>query len=196
MIDTRSVYTLGQVASVCGCTAKTVRNWCETGLLEHYRVPGGRDRRIHHAALVRFLRANGMLPPAVSASLLLVGVEGPLAGGLAALLAGEGPWRLSVAPGPFGAGLLAATDRFDLAVIDLAVGRVEAWDVASSLRRLEPHRDLPLVCIAPEDGIDTLALASAGFAECLLKPVEPQTLAASVRRLALPPAKPRPERKP
>ena len=55
------VYTTGQVARMCSVAPRTVsHNWCDSGRLQHYRIPGTMDRRIPHGALVKFLRDHGM----------------------------------------------------------------------------------------------------------------------------------------
>lgn len=59
------MFTTHQVARVCHVSDRTVKNWCDRGTLEGYRLPPGPGekygpRRVTRAALVKFLKANGM----------------------------------------------------------------------------------------------------------------------------------------
>lgn len=60
-----SVFGTSQVARLCNVSDKTVKNWCDRGILESYRLPTGPGkqegaRRVKREALVKFLKANGM----------------------------------------------------------------------------------------------------------------------------------------
>lgn len=60
-----NVFSTSQVARLCSVSDKTVKNWCDRGILESYRLPTGPGkqegaRRVKRAALVSFLKANGM----------------------------------------------------------------------------------------------------------------------------------------
>lgn len=61
-------YSTGQVARLVGVAPRTVAMWCDTGVLDSYRIPRGfgtkagdaGDRRVTRAALVKFLQEHGM----------------------------------------------------------------------------------------------------------------------------------------
>lgn len=57
---TLEVFTSGQVARLCKVGPKTACAWFDKGLLRGYRIPGGRDRRVLRADLIRFLKDNAM----------------------------------------------------------------------------------------------------------------------------------------
>lgn len=52
--------TTGQIAKFCNVAPKTVSNWCDSGRLKCYRIPGSRDRRVLGPDFVAFLEASGM----------------------------------------------------------------------------------------------------------------------------------------
>ncbi len=57
----KDVYSTGEVAAVCGVSGTMVRKWCDSGALPHFVVPGpGGYRRVTRAALLKFLKDNGM----------------------------------------------------------------------------------------------------------------------------------------
>lgn len=51
----RKVYTTGDVAEICQVSPRTVSSWFDKGLIEGYRIPGSRDRRIPHDSLIKFM---------------------------------------------------------------------------------------------------------------------------------------------
>lgn len=56
-------YTTGQVAKMMKVCPRTVAKWCDNGMIEHYRVPGSRDRRMTKEALIEFVNANAVPMP-------------------------------------------------------------------------------------------------------------------------------------
>jgi excisionase family DNA binding protein len=54
------ILTTGEVAKLVRVSPRTVSKWCDGGLLGHYRIPGGLDRRIPRESLLDFLHKNGM----------------------------------------------------------------------------------------------------------------------------------------
>jgi len=65
-------YTTGKAAKMFGVAARTVSQWCDSGKLNHYRIPTGRknsgienevgDRRILEEDLIAFAKERGLLP--------------------------------------------------------------------------------------------------------------------------------------
>ena len=56
----KDILTTGQVAQICKVAPRTVTKWFDTGQLKGYRIPGGRDRRIPAAELIRFMKTHNM----------------------------------------------------------------------------------------------------------------------------------------
>lgn len=52
------IYTTGKVARICGVHPRTVCNWCDSGQLKFYRIPGSRNRLIPRNQLVAFMSAR------------------------------------------------------------------------------------------------------------------------------------------
>ena len=63
-----TTYTTGEIADICDVAPRTAVGWIDAGLLKGYRIPGSKDRRVHHDDLVAFMRAHGfnesMIPAA------------------------------------------------------------------------------------------------------------------------------------
>jgi excisionase family DNA binding protein len=56
MAKGRNVLTTGEVAKICNVAARTVTKWFDNKLLNGYRIPGSRDRRIPVPELVHFMK--------------------------------------------------------------------------------------------------------------------------------------------
>ena len=54
------IYTLGQVAKICGVANRTAAKWCDAGLLRCYRLPECEHRRILREDLDEFLAERGI----------------------------------------------------------------------------------------------------------------------------------------
>jgi len=59
-IATKEVFRTGEVGKLCRVAPRTVSKWFDSGKLKGYRIPGGQDRRIPRAELIRFLKEHGM----------------------------------------------------------------------------------------------------------------------------------------
>ena len=53
-----NVLTTGDVAKICNVAPRTISKWFDKGLLNGYRIPGSRDRRIPIAELAQFMAAH------------------------------------------------------------------------------------------------------------------------------------------
>jgi excisionase family DNA binding protein len=62
-MDTKMVYTTGEVANLLHIHQTTVIDWAKKGLVKSYRTPGG-HRRIQHDELLNFLDNHHMPIPA------------------------------------------------------------------------------------------------------------------------------------
>jgi excisionase family DNA binding protein len=134
----RSVYTTGQVARICQVAPRTVSKWFDSGRLQGYQIPGGRDRRVPRAALLRFLVENRMDVPEVLGDppVLLVGLPAQEIRGA----------RVSTAPDAFTAGVSAGALMPAVVVIDArGMGRIEAGQLAASAAALPSRPTLFVV---------------------------------------------------
>lgn len=51
---------VGEVASLCGVSTKTVKAWIDAGLLKGWRIPGSLHRRVDRDDLRVFLTNKGL----------------------------------------------------------------------------------------------------------------------------------------
>jgi excisionase family DNA binding protein len=51
----KKVYTTGDVANICNVSSRTVQKWLDEGLLEGYKLPASKDRRVSPKNLREFM---------------------------------------------------------------------------------------------------------------------------------------------
>lgn len=144
------VYTSGQVAKILAVSSRTVNTWCNRGDLDHYRLPGSKDRRITKSALRAFVEAHGLPDELVrdpkSRRAVCVGV---IPDELKNALIDQG-FDVEPREGLFGAGLSFGEGAPSCVVVDLGIGRLDARIIAAK---------------ASVAGVVAVALASGGRAE-------------------------------
>lgn len=59
----KHVYTTTEVARICGVSTRTVQNWIDAGLLQGWKIPGGRERRVNQEPLDAFLAKHKIAKP-------------------------------------------------------------------------------------------------------------------------------------
>ena len=170
------IYTTGQLAKICGVAPRTVSKWIDAGHMRGYKIPGSNDRRVPHAALLHFLRQNGMSTHAVEsavASVLYIGSDGAFCDALASAL-GLDLYDVRRAAGGFEAGVVCREFHPRAAVLDCALGTAEATAIAGHLRTRLPR--VFLAAVANEDACRTVP----GFDETFVRPADPAAVAARV----------------
>lgn len=181
----KKVFTTGQVAKICKVAPRTVSKWFDSGRLRGYRIPGSQDRRIPREHLLRFLKEHGMplgeLEAEVYHKVLVVGAESHMLSTLKEQLREGENFRLEAASSGFEAGIRAESFHPDCIVIDMAVGRIEAGQIAQNLRKSENHISTILVALtSDEPGPE---LSDLGFNDAFKKPFDVALLAERLRRL-------------
>ena len=177
--------TTGQVAKICEVAPRTVIKWFDSGRLRGYRIPGSMDRRIPREHLLRFLKEHGMplgdLEAEVYRKVLVVGADAPLLGVLKDNLRETDGFLIETAASGFEAGMRAESFHPDCIVVDLAVGRIEAGQIAQNLRKSPDHATTLLIALtSDEPGEETYAL---GFNDAFRKPIDGALLADAIRRV-------------
>jgi len=172
----KTVFTTGQVAKICKVAPRTVSKWFDTHKLKGYRIPGSQDRRIPRDELVKFLKRHGMplgeLEEEGRRRLLIVGAEKSLCDRLQELLPEAENYKYG----------LAAFHPHAI-VVDLAMSRSEALQIAHRLRG-DPLPEQPLIlALANEDEPIPEALVELGFDEVFKKPFDVTLLAERIKSI-------------
>jgi excisionase family DNA binding protein len=75
MAKGKSVLSTGEVARICHVSPRTVQKWFDMKLINGYRIPGSRDRRIPRNELIRFMQQNNIPIPATFRNLPTTATE-------------------------------------------------------------------------------------------------------------------------
>lgn len=185
----KKVFTTGQVAKICKVAPRTVSKWFDSGRLKGYRIPGSQDRRIPREQLIRFLKEHGMplgeLEEEEWHKVLIIGAERLFIDRLKEQLPENEDFKYEIANSGFEAGIMAESFHPDTIVIDLALGRSEALQIAANLRRNPQYEQTLMVALASEDEADPDSLKTQHqFSEAFKKPFDIALLAERIRTLA------------
>jgi two-component system, OmpR family, response regulator RpaA len=183
----KQVFTTGQVAKICQVAPRTVSKWFDSGKLRGYRIPGSQDRRIPREQLIRFLKENGMPLGGLEAEgwhkILIVGAEPLFIDRLKELCQEDDDFKYEIAHSGFEAGTLASSFHPDTIVIDHAMGRSEALQIATTLRRNEAYKETVIFALASEDEPNPEGLNEYGFSEAFKKPFDVALLGERIRTI-------------
>jgi excisionase family DNA binding protein len=187
MKSARKVFTTGQVAKICKVAPRTVSKWFDSGRLRGYRIPGSQDRRIPREQLIRFLKEHGMplgeLEEEGWHKILIIGAEPLFIERTKELLPDDEDYKYEVAHSGFEAGCQAESFHPDTIIVDLAMGRSEALQIAQKLRRNDQYKEILIIALASEDEANPEGLAEYGYSEAFKKPFDIALLAERIRTL-------------
>jgi excisionase family DNA binding protein len=172
----KKVFTTGQVAKICKVAPRTVSKWFDSGRLRGYRIPGSQDRRIPREQLIKFLKEHGMplgeLEEEGLHKILIIGADKLFIDRLRELLPESDDYKYELANSGFEAGIQAESFHPDTIIIDLAMGRSEALQIAANLRRNPSYEQTTIIALANEDEAAPEALANHGFTDAFKKPFD------------------------
>ena len=183
----KKVFTTGQVAKICKVAPRTVSKWFDSGRLRGYRIPGSQDRRIPREHLIKFLKEHGMplgeLEEEGLHKILIIGAEQLFIDRVRELLPDDDDYKYELANSGFEAGIQAESFHPDTIIIDLAMGRSEALQIAQNLRRNEHYKDTLILALASEDEPNPEALTQYGFNDAFKKPFDVALLSKHIQTL-------------
>ena len=123
----------------------------------------------------------GDLEAEVYNKILVDGADAPLQAVLRDHLRESDGFRIETAASGFEAGIRAESFHPDCIIIDMALGRIEAGQIAQNLRKSPDHLGTILLALtSDEPGEETFSL---GFNDGFKKPFDGALLAERVRRL-------------
>jgi len=183
----KTVFTTGQVAKICKVAPRTVSKWFDTHKLKGYRIPGSQDRRIPRENLIRFLKEHkmplGELEEEGWHKILIIGAEKLFIDRVKEMLPEDEDFRYVIAQSGFEAGIQAEGFHPDTIIIDLAMGRSEALQIAQNLRRNAAYETTLIIGLAGEDEAAPETLTQYGFSESFKKPFDVALLTERIQSL-------------
>ena len=177
----KDVLTMGEVANICRVSAQTVARWFDAGYLKGYRIPSSQDRRIPLENLIRFLKEHGMplreLEDYLRYRVLLVATDSMFDRLLRESLSKIEGCEFRFASSAFEAGVLMVGIRPNAIVIDFSLGRREAIEIASNLRKDDAYATALIIGLASEDEAEPEQLLQYGFNVVFKKPFDVAVIA-------------------
>ena len=92
-------------------------------------------------------------------------------------------YKYEVANSGFEAGIQAESFHPDTIIVDLAMGRSEALQIAQNLRRNPQYEQTLIIALAGEDEAAPEALTQYGYSEAFKKPFDVALLAERIRTI-------------
>jgi len=164
-----------------------VSKWFDSGRLRGYRIPGSQDRRVPREHLIKFLKEHGMplgeLEEEGLYKILIIGAEKLFVDRVQELLPADDDFKYELAHSGFEAGIQAESFHPDAIIIDLAMGRSEALQIAGNLRRNPAYEQTLIIALASEDEAAPETLVNYGFSESFKKPFDVALLGERIRTL-------------
>jgi DNA-binding response OmpR family regulator len=153
-----------------------VSKWFDSGRLRGYRIPGSQDRRIPREQLIKFLKEHGMplgeLEEEGLHKILIIGADKLFIDRIRELLPESDDYKYELANSGFEAGIQAESFHPDTIIIDLAMGRSEALQIAANLRRNPSYEQTTILALANEDEAAPETLTNHGFTDAFKKPFD------------------------
>ena len=177
----KDVFTTGEVAKICRVSSRTVAHWFDRGYIKGYRLPHSNDRRVPVESLIRFLKERGMplreLESLLKYQVLLVATDSTFDRSLRESLSKIEDYCFEVASNAFEFGTIVATMRPDAIVIDFSLGRREAVQIVSYLRKDDAYAATLIIGLASEDESEPEWILQHGFNVVFKKPLDVAVIA-------------------
>ena len=163
----KDIFTTGEAAKVCNVSQQTIIRCFDSGRLNGFRVPGSKFRRIPRAELLRFMHDNGIPPDRIESGrkrILVIDDDAPTIALLRDTLGRDKRYEVRTAESGYDAGLLTATFRPHLVIVDYMLPDVRGDLIVRRLREREDTSDTRVICISgvvSQEDIDRLSRAGA-----------------------------------
>lgn len=156
----REDYNPEEVAKICKVSRSTVINWLNTGKIDYYRIPTGRrDRRITRASLIEFMKKNSIPLENIEAAeshktlkILGISVDYIVYHVLKTQL--EDGYELEFTNDLFSAGMLQATWKPDVVIMDFSLGESETKRLSETIRKLKTPPITVIAIVGPDRNKD------------------------------------------
>ncbi len=163
----KEVFTTGEAARVCNVSQQTIIRCFDSGRLNGFRVPGSKFRRIPRAELIRFMQENGIPPDRLEHGpkrILIIDDDARTLELLADALGRDDRYEIRTAETGYDAGLLTATFKPQLVIVDYMLPDIRGDLIVRRLREREETSDTRVVCISGvvnQEDVDRLTRAGA-----------------------------------
>ena len=184
----KRIFSTFDVAELLEVDPGSVANWIDGGLLKAHRTPGG-HRRAALEDLLDFLKSRNMpIPAALKTRVVRVVVvddEPAMTQMISKAIRMEHPeYEVIEAHDGFRAGVIVATSRPDVVILDLRMPGMDGFEVCRMIKSGENTRHTHVIAVMPHLSDEAQQRVRACGAEmCLGKPLDLNELVARIDRV-------------
>jgi len=172
----KSVFTTGEVATICRVSQQTVIRCFDSGKLKGFRVPGSRFRRIPRDALLEFMHENQIPLDQLDSGkkrVLVVDDDLAIVEMFNDIFARDGRFEVRTATTGYDAGMITETFRPDVMLLDFKLPDVNGNVVCKAVRSKPVLQHMKIIIISGVADPDEVAeLLQLGADEFIRKPFE------------------------
>lgn len=176
----QEVFTTGEVAKICNVSQQTIIRCFDKGILEGFRVPGSRFRRIPRDSLIKFMKEHNFPLDRLGTGkkrVLVVDDDPDIVEIVVEVLQRDGRFETETASSGFEAGAKTKEFRPDVIVLDYMLPDINGNAVCRTVRNdksLEGVRIIIVSGVVNPDEVDSLK--AAGADDFLQKPFDVKEL--------------------
>lgn len=174
MRNSKTVFTTGEVASICNVSQQTIIRCFDNGRLKGFRVPGSRFRRIPVDALRAFMRENEIPLENLESGkkkVLVVDDDANIVDMMKDLLERDGRFEVRTAESGYDAGILTEQFRPDMMLLDFKLPDINGNVVCRRIRSNSAYQHMKIVIVSGvADPTEVEELMAAGADEFIKKP--------------------------
>lgn len=175
-LQTKTVFTTGEVAHICKVSQQTVIRCFDSGRLKGFRVPGSRFRRIPREALISFMKSNQIPLDALDTGkkrVLVVDDDEAIVEMFTELLGRDGRFEIKTATTGYTAGILTEQFRPDVILLDYKLPDINGNAVCRTIRANPAYEHIRIIVISGvADPDEVEELHAAGADEFIRKPFD------------------------
>ncbi|MAY74201.1 MAG: regulator [Phycisphaerae bacterium] len=186
-LSSKRVFTTGEAAQLCNVSQQTIIRCFDSGKLQGFRVPGSKFRRIPREELIRFMKQNGIPLDVIEGDtrrVLIVDDDQRIIDLISDILNRDGRFEIKAATNGYDAGLLTASFKPHLILVDYMLPDINGDIVIERVREMPEGKDTRILIISGVIKRDEIAhMISNGADAFMQKPFHPVDLVEQVIRL-------------
>ncbi len=163
----KDLYTTGEAATVCKVSQQTIIRCFDAGIVEGFRVPGSKFRRIPRDSLIKFMKQNGIPLDNIESGkkkVLVVDDDAEIVELIVDVLVRDGRFEVKTAASGYEAGIQTQQFLPDLILLDYMLPDVNGNIVCQTIRRNPKFENIKIIIVSgviKRDEIDQLLKSGA-----------------------------------
>ncbi len=170
----KDLYTTGEAATICKVSQQTIIRCFDAGILEGFRVPGSKFRRIPRESLIKFMKQNGIPLDNIDSGkkkVLIVDDDAEIVELIVDVLVRDGRFETKTAASGYEAGIQTQQFLPDLILLDYMLPDVNGNVVCQTIRRNPRFENIKIIIVSGVIKQDEIAqLLKSGAEDFIKKP--------------------------